>query len=263
MLHPKGDDMNLSEFLETGKVNRNLWKYKQKKEHAKETIRKVLISHERPYIAISGGKDSIAMLFLVDEVAREMNKKFTVWAHISDASFPGTKEIIEECANRLQRELILSESRNAFEMLKNREMRPFGKGGVFYSEVRKIAEHFDCCFVGVRAFESKRRMNAVKIKGEVFRSESMGHIDVCYPLAWFRLADVASLILDYNAPMHPIYSKIDMQNERQKSNEPRWIRLGYLTQKDLRNKGTIGFIRINYPDLYYKLCEYDESFRQY
>jgi 3'-phosphoadenosine 5'-phosphosulfate sulfotransferase (PAPS reductase)/FAD synthetase len=246
--------MDLSEFREIGRIRSKSPQYAKKRAEALQASADLLLSHKRPYLSLSGGKDSVAMAFLVDEAARSVNRDFEVWCHLSDASFPGTRETVEDVCRRIGRKLVIYESPvSAYDLAERKEKRAFGKSGVFFGSIREYAADKDLAFVGVRAFESKRRMKAAKVHGMVFQSESMGNVTVCHPLLWFRLADVAALLYEYNAPLHPIYAKMALGG-RNKFGEESWIRLGYITSKDLLNKGTAVFLKLNYPELYNKLA---------
>ncbi len=248
--------MNINEFLEVGRLRSKMPQYTQKREKAIMLAAEVLSKHPRAYLSLSGGKDSTAMAFIVDEAARRVNRDFEVWCHMSDASFPGTRETVTEICKRIGRELTIYESPvSAFEAVKNKQRQAFGKSGYFFDSVRDFAKDKDLCFVGVRAFESKRRMKAARAHGAVFKSESMGEVVTCCPLQWFRLEDVAATLVYYGAPIHPIYFKQSIETGQNVNDESRWIRLNYVTSKDLLNKGTAVFLRLNYPDLYNKLRE--------
>lgn len=130
----------------------------------------------------------------------------------------------------------------------------YALSGVFFSSVREYAKDKDLCFVGVRAAESRRRMRAAKAHGQVFDSASMGDVTVCHPLLWFTLYDVAAALHEYDAPIHPIYKKITIERGENRCGEESFIRLGYITSRDLLNKGTAVFLRINYPDEFNRLA---------
>jgi 3'-phosphoadenosine 5'-phosphosulfate sulfotransferase (PAPS reductase)/FAD synthetase len=98
-------------------------------------------------------------------------------------------------------------------------------------------------------------MQAAKAHGMVFRSQSMGNIDVVNPLQWFTIYDVFSVLAEYDAPVHPIYKKFAVDNHNNANGEPLFIRLGYVTAKDLMDKGTVLFLKVNYPELYSKLVQ--------
>lgn len=248
--------MTIDDFLEIGEVRSNMSSYRKKKQQALDLCCKMLEQYKRPYAAISGGKDSVAMACIIWEASKITGKPFDLWCHISDASFPGTRETVDQVAKMTKMDLTYYESaQSAFKLLSRKARQRFGKTGVFFDSIRHYvkSEKKDLAFVGVRAYESKRRMAAAKAHGQVFESNDMGGITVCNPLQWFRLEDVAAVITEYNAPIHPIYRKMATSTGKNVNDEEKWIRLGYITSKDLLNYGTVVFIKLNYPGIYAKL----------
>lgn len=252
--------MTFNEYIERGQINSTLSSYKRRKKQAIDVCKEQLQTHNSPYVALSGGKDSVAMAFIVDEAARAVGKDFSLWLHMSDASFPGTLETCEKVSKMIHRRLdVYNHSQSAFELISNPQKKAFGKTGVFFDSVRAYNADKDLAFVGVRAGESKRRMKAAKAHGMTFHSKSMGDSDVCNPLSWFSVYDVASVLYEYNAPIHPIYKMFSIDNSNNSNGEPKFIRLGYITSRDLLDKGTAVFLKTNYPDIYNKLvCNFPE-----
>lgn len=246
--------MNFDDFMEIGRLRAKSSQYRKKRDAAIGLAAKELLTHKYPYLSLSGGKDSTAMAFIVNEAAIQVNRSFRVWCHLSDASFPGTIETVKAICERIQRPLNLYQCPvSAFEMVKNKQKRPFGKSGCFFNSIREYAKNKDLCFVGVRACESKRRMKAAHVHGAVYQSKSMGNVTTCAPLQWFQLEDVAAALYEFQAPIHPIYRKQAIDNGKNVNDETQWIRLNYITSKDLLNKGTAVFLKLNYPELYNKL----------
>ena len=247
--------MEIKDFYEIGRIYCKSMRFKNKLNKAIELSEEQLNAHESPYVAVSGGKDSGVLAYVVNEAAKRAGKDYRIWSHVSDASFPGTVETINKIAENLGRKVDFYESEfSAVETLKeNVERRKFGKSGIFYDSIRAYAKDKDLSFVGVRAFESKRRMKAAKIKGQTFRSESMGSVNICYPLLWFRLEDVAAATVMYNIPLHPIYGMQPLDMGKNANGEDYFIRLGYVTSRDLLDKGTAVFLKVNYPDVYARL----------
>lgn len=241
--------MTFEEFLEIGRIRSKLSVYQRKKADAIKVCAEQLCSHNAPYVSVSGGKDSVAMAFIVDEAARACGKDFRIWSHISDASFPGTEETVRAVSEMCGRGLdIYKPPFSAFELADSKQRAKFGKTGVFFTSVREYASEKDLAFIGVRAAESKRRKKAAKVHGMVFHSRSMGDCDVVNPLQWFAIEDVAAALVEYNAPIHPIYKMMSVDPGVNSNGEPMFIRLGYITSKDLLDKGTAVFLRVNYPD---------------
>ncbi len=238
-------------LIEIGEVAMQLSSFKKKEDRAKQSIKDAFNRCENPYMAISGGKDSVAMAGLVNEVAKEMDRDFVLWGHLSDASFPATEEVIKLTGEKIGRKVIIDWSPvSAFDVVGRGSEVLFGKQGYFFDAIKNFVEteKKDLAFIGVRAYESKRRMKAVKVHGMNFESNVPTYCKICYPLAWYKLEDVAASIVKYDMPVHPIYFKKCIDKTT-------WIRLGYVTATDLLNKGTAVFLKLNYPEMYRKLAE--------
>lgn len=250
--------MTFDDFLRQGDIRRKMQGYRDKRRKAVETAAEALMQHQKAYVSVSGGKDSVVCACIADEAARMAGRDIILWAHVSDASFPGTEDTITALAGQLGRRLVISRSEgSAYDALRNPARRAFGKTGVFFDSIRKWVRESGCdlCLTGVRAYESKRRMQAARAHGSVFHSDAGGGIDVCNPITWFRLEDVAAALLDYGAPIHPIYRKCAIGTRENAFSEDGFIRLGYITSRDIINKGTLVFIKLNYPREWQKLCE--------
>jgi 3'-phosphoadenosine 5'-phosphosulfate sulfotransferase (PAPS reductase)/FAD synthetase len=220
--------------------------FKRKVEKAKAIIKEAIAVSQKRSVSLSGGKDSIATLILVEQVSKELNQDYAIWSHISDASFPGTKEIILECAEKTGKQLILDESPvSAFSVKREKTLPQFGKTGFFFDAIaRHYQSGFDLSFIGVRSKESSRRKKAIKVHGVLFQSTVPEPHWNCYPIAYFTTIEVFALALANNYPIHPIYDK-----------DPLNTRLGYITSADLMHLGTIAELKQNYPEEYNKLIE--------
>lgn len=248
--------MTIDDFLNVGRIQSKMVSYQRKKEKAIECCIKALEMSQSPYVSLSGGKDSVAMCYIVDEAARMLGKNFRIWTHLSDASFPGTEETCRKVAENLGRSWdVYRCETSAFDAIDGRYRAAFGKRGVFFDSIREYAADKDLSFVGVRASESKRRRKGANVHGQIFQSESMGNVIVCHPVLWFRLEDVAATLYEYQAPIHPIYAKASLDLGKNSQGEEMFIRLSYITSKDLLNKGTAVFLKLNYPREFAKLCE--------
>lgn len=209
-----------------------------------------------PYLSLSGGKDSVAMLGVVESAAQLTGRDYTIWAHVSDASFPGTTDTIKECAIRVGRRLVIDKSPvSAFDVVGTGSTQRFGKKGYFFNAISRNSADHDLAFVGVRAAESKRRMAACRAHGTLFKSEVPVYHLKCQPISWFSIWDVAAAIHESGLPIHPIYDK--------HPTDIGCIRLSYITALDLIEKGTVVFLRRNYPKMFQRLCEAYPKARQF
>lgn len=255
--------MDINDFLEIGKIKSKSVNFLNKFEDTIKLCQAQLRKFDNPYVAVSGGKDSNVLAYIVSLAAARENKDISIWSHISDASFPDTEKTIIDVYNNVKNlgnnniKLDISKCPfSAIENLKNsKQKQRFGKTGVFYTDVRKYAANKNLAFVGVRSYESKRRMKAAKVHGCTFYSKSMGNINTCYPLLWWKLEDIAAATVLCNIPLHPIYYKMPINLGKNVNGEDIFIRLGYITSRDLLDRGTAVFLKNNYPDIFFKLAE--------
>ncbi len=100
--------MNFDDFLRQGEIRRKMQSYIDKREKAVAVAADAIASHQKAYVSVSGGKDSVVCACIADEAARRAGRELVLWAHVSDASFPGTEETIVALADQLGRELEIS-----------------------------------------------------------------------------------------------------------------------------------------------------------
>jgi len=222
--------------------------YKRARDKAIENAMAAFRISKKPYLAISGGKDSVAMAGIVNEAAKSIGRDYILWCHVSDASYPGTEETVIATGERLNRQVILDRSPvSAFDVVGQQSAKQFGKKGYFFEAIARFVRTggYDLAFVGVRAAESARRKKAARVHGELFHSNIPTACWRSHPILWFHVEHVAAALIEFDLPIHPIYEKIAVNNES--------IRLGYITALDLVHRGTVVFLRVNYPELYQKL----------
>jgi len=251
MVYEKNIDLKM-----VGAIHKNSNQYKESENKAIWWAKKAFQQCEKPYLALSGGKDSVALLAIVDQAAKQLNRNYMLWSHISDASFPGTIEAIKEAAKNVNRELFIWQPEfSAFDVVGKQSKVKFGKKGYFFSSIADFAKDYDLVFTGTRAKESKRRNEAFKFNGYIFKTKTPSDIIRCDAIAHFSIEDVAACISKYNMPIHPIYEK------RALSNMP--LRLGYITSIDLMDRDTVIFIKTNYPKEFLKLQNAYPKVRRY
>jgi len=228
-----------------GKIHCQSNFYRYQRDKAIRVIKQSVAENPKFYIALSGGKDSVALLAM----CMAASIKGDIWAHVSDASFPGTVDTINECAKISGWTLHLDESPvSAFTVIGKQSRQKFGKSGYFFDRIKNfaVAGKYDLVFTGVRAAESKRRKKAFKIHGHIYETTVPSPIIRCDAIAHFSIFDVAAAIIESGLPIHPIYKNAPLSD--------RCIRLGYATNLDLIEKETIKFMKHYYPVLYLKLC---------
>lgn len=239
-----------------GKIRAVSPDFQRKRREAIAISRRELCRANKAYAAISGGKDSIALLGIVAEAARDSGKELIAWAHVSDASFPGTEETITKACEIVDVAIYFDRSPvSAYEVFRHDSQKKYGKEGYFFSAIKSFLElGFDLAFTGVRAAESRRRRQAAEAHGVAYNTKVPAPHRKCEPLAWWSIEDVAAAIHYYKLPIHPIYGKRCMTEIP--------IRLGYITAADWA-ADQAPFLRANYPEQFRKLAEIYPEIRNY
>lgn len=62
--------MTIDDFVKIGALRSGMRQYTEKRDKAIRLCEEQFRTHKRPYVAISGGKDSVAMAYIVDTAAR-------------------------------------------------------------------------------------------------------------------------------------------------------------------------------------------------
>ena len=241
----------LGEMIELGRLNGRMPAHKRKVDRAVTECAKAMMEHEGAIMAsVSGGKDSVAMLPIIEQAAQISHRDYSIWGHVSTASFPETRETIREAGRRMGRQVILDECPfDAFEVVGKGSAQKYGKKGYFADSIARVYREMGVGigFVGVRAGESKRRSKAIARLGYGFDSRTYGkQVHIVYPLAYMSVTDVFSLLVVNDLPIHPIYGKFAVGDLP--------IRLGYVTAVDQMDGDAALFLHVNYPDLYNRLA---------
>lgn len=174
-------------------------------ETARKLIRVWLNRCEQPYVAFSGGKDSLVMLHLI---RREAN----VPALFGDDEhlYPGTEEMIARMSN-LHR---ICGSVQHCEWYQSWSERPddLPEGAVWVdsdpdegSIIHYAREHgFDGAAIGIRTEESGARTVHIRSQGKLFFACEK-QVWQCAPIAGWSARDVWGYIVRHDLEYHPAY----------------------------------------------------------
>lgn len=227
-------------------------KVEQGKAFAKEWLKRC----SNPYIAFSGGKDSVATLGIVQSVAKDQGFLVPVMWHNSGVEWPGVPLMLERLkADGWIDELHEVGTPEDVPELKRRQAR----GELSAAQKDKIAlfdpvdtfitDHgFTGAAVGLRKEESKGRLLDGIVHGEVFEKKD-GFIR-CLPVNNFTWRDVFAYIALEGLPLHPIYSAPlhGLENRGR-------IRLSWWLSTDNHRHGEIDWIKRNYPQVYARILQ--------
>lgn len=250
------DGYRWNDYREEDYIHAISYQFKKKAEQAESFVSDWLDRCDNPYIAFSGGKDSVATLGIVQSVASKIGFTVPVMWHNSGVEWPGVKIMVDSLMKTgLIREF--HEVTTPDDVIELKRMQEMGE--ISASKKDKIAlfdpvedfvkEHgFTGAAVGLRKEESKARLLDGIVHGEVFEKKS-GFVR-CLPINNFTWRDVFSYIAINNLPLHPIYSAplLGLENRGR-------IRLSWWLSTDNHRHGEVDWVKRNYPMVYARIVK--------
>lgn len=230
--------------------------FRRKVSQAEGFVEQWLERCDRPYIAFSGGKDSVATLGVVQSVAKRHGLIVPVMWHNSGVEWPGVPLMIERMRSiGLIKDFYEVKTQADVPELKRMQARgeisakQKDKIALFVPVDEFIKEYgFTGAAVGLRKEESKGRLLDGIVHGEVFEKKD-GFIR-CLPINNFSWRDVYAYIAEMQLPLHPIYSAPlnGLENRGR-------IRLSWWLSTDNHQHGEVDWIKRNYPQVYARIIK--------
>lgn len=168
--------------------------YKQKIEDAKQIIIQAKRKYKKPYIAFSGGKDSLVMMDIVLSIIP--NCVVFHWDYGSNC-IPNDYyiEIIDMIKRKTNNFIIAPEGN------KRNKINIFGNDFLEKYVFKLIDDGFDCCFIGLRKEEGCGRKNRIKA------DRSLTRIKEIFPVQNWSYMDIWAYIISNNIKYLSHYNK--------------------------------------------------------
>ena len=255
-LSDKRDGYRWDDYRKDDAIHSLSNQFKSKVAKAEQFVSEWLERCEKPYIAFSGGKDSVATLGVAQAVAQRNGFTIPVMWHNSGVEWPGVPlmikrmksiglidEFFEVKTTDDVRELKRKQERGEITAKKKDQIALFDPVDNFISEYG-----FTGAAVGLRKGESKGRLIDGIVHGEVFEKKN-GFVR-CLPINNFSWRDVFAYIAINELPLHPIYSAPlnGLENRGR-------IRLSWWLSTDNYRYGEIDWIKRNYPLVYSEIIK--------
>lgn len=230
--------------------------HRSRVERAVDVTAAWLVACQRPYVAVSGGKDSVAMLAIVQDAAQRIGRPpIDVMWHDSGVEWPHVPEVFDRLrALGLVHTLhIVRPDEDVLELKRRQmagELSAWKKDELaLFGPLRRYAEahRLDAMALGLRSGESAGRAVSRATHGLTYRRT--GGMLVCTPIADWLWQDVFAFIAARRLPLHPIYSAPLLQLEHRGR-----IRLSWWASTDHHRHGELTWVRVNYPQIFARLC---------
>lgn len=225
--------------------------FRRRVEDAWITIEDFLAACDAPYVAFSGGKDSLALLILLSRMGRTDVPIFT---QADDLDWPDKEEFCKSVVARLgftDYSYEWSEV-SAIEQLVDGKDKVSGTFSHVYKRYVQERQR-NGVLMGLRSEESKGREWLRKVRGKVY--EAKGELR-CIPLADWSGEDAFALIVSTQTPYMHVYDKDDEK-------PPHKIRFSWMASPDFFNRGNVGFLKRHYPQLFNRFAARYPEARRY
>lgn len=201
----------MTPFRRDDALRARLASFRRRVARAEADVRTALASMRTPYVALSGGKDSLVVLDLVRRARPDVT---ALWVD-DELDTPGTVEYLPSLAA----DLGVGLRAKTGTQLHGGWFRPWVSAPPWRApladcvrtteSIRVLAPRwgFDGVFLGLRADEATRRRVHAAVHGRLFKATGTG-LWTAQPIAWWALADVWAYLADRALTPHPAYAQL-------------------------------------------------------
>lgn len=244
--------------LQTFILHSGFKRYKDKLERTREFVKVCLSGCDKPYIALSSGKDSQVMA----ELVWEQSPKIPAVYFDADCAFPETYDLLDQYQMQ-GRQIIRWKCEPLLDTFKR-----FGGPSVdgignetmkttVYRPIKDVLKNynFDAVFVGLRADESHARNTLISFRGKSFFNKRDG-VNEFLPVARWQYLDIWAYLISNNIEYNKVYDKMWGLPQRER-------RVSYWAGETNQQFGRWVFLKKYYPDLYNKFMGMFPEVREY
>ncbi len=241
--------------MEEYRLLATLGTHRRRVDRALRVIDRALAASSNPYVAWSGGKDSTAMLHLV----QQRRPCIPVLCVQTDIELPDHAAFVPEAARTLHANLtIIRPDVSAWETVKTLG-GPFGQVNrasskldrlCFFDPIARVVKErgFDLVFLGLRAAESRARAMNRYTHGLLYANKGCGLL-TCTPLGDWSGDDVFAYLVSRGLPVSPVYAKTMFHPQPERVREGWWV-----PGESAAAHGGLVWLKHYYPDLFARLA---------
>lgn len=223
---------------------------KHKYQKAFQICEEYIAQYEHPYLSMSWGKDSILLLYILQQVKKDIKVIFLN----SGYALPDTYEIRDKLVDEwdinyeeIQQDVDYIEMCQLIGLPHERTASQQNK---VITNIKKITlddyakkKGYDLCFWGIRADEAKKRQWLFKKNGYSVKTNDILKV---HPIIHFTLSDVWEFYYFLDIPVNQIYTKNKFLKKEQIRNTG-WV------STDGADSGKIMWLKYYYPEYYNQL----------
>lgn len=195
-------------------------------------------------VAVSGGKDSVAMAHIVAQYCRPL----IIW-NDSGLELPDSKGVVYALAEQLGLDVAVAEG-NALESLvmtgadADRDNPDKLTNAAIIQPVKALLKAHGIAleFVGLRQEESRNRRMLLRRYGPIHDSKRW-ECGVAWPMSRWKAEDVLAYIDEHQLPLHPAYTRTDWQSRLS-------IRVSWAWDPTRDSQGDVAYLRRYYPSTF-------------
>lgn len=225
--------------------------YLEKLKYSQDILAESLLKVDKPYIAFSTGKDSSVAC----DMALKMDANIDVVYFDANCGFPDTYRILDKFKAE-GKHVVIRETKDWFDIV--RDAGGYGTQNLEYitmqetvvKPIKEMVEElgYDSMIVGLRAEESIGRRAFANVYGHHHHSKKYGIVHI-NPLLKWRYMDIWAYIvsnaIDYNKTYDLLWNAPETSQ-----------RISYWAGESNMGDGRWVWLRINFPQLYYKLLAF-------
>lgn len=233
-------------------------------DESRRIIRQWLDQCERPYVALSGGKDSSVVAHLVARLDPSVPMMHVCSQKCMPEQCPTAEAIAETCGAHYHAEMCDIDVWEALESFSRPVMeshkglsKPQPWQQFFRPLIDRYVEREGCdgAALGLRADESRGRAGHIFSRGPIYTSpQALLH---CMPIGRWSTMDVFAYIVSRDLPLCPVYAYEEL------SHGPHAIRVGQWTPSEARTQQYCIWLRRHYPAIWQRLSDARPELRQY
>lgn len=261
MLLKQHNDFDIDKYKEECLAYSELKSFKKKLDKTTDIVERFLNLKVKTVVNWSGGKDSTAMVHLVNSI-----KPVKVVSEKDDMDFPGEIDYVKDVAKKFGWYIdIVSPAVNLWDIVQDHEItedihssNTAFSSDYFYKILKdyQVENNVKGVFLGLRNQESKGRLMNFLTKSKIYYNFAWDSL-ICTPLSEWSAKDVFAYLFSNDIPIMDVYFNTKFIGHPEK------IRKSWILPSAQTSQGQAQWLKYYYPDIFNKLTRIKPELRGY